>query len=292
MTMRFTLAVGAVVCSAANDIAGDEGDHTGGWLRPLIWAGELKARKCYTSRGPKRDRIFKRQICTAARVGSSYAQLGQDLIVSYLLGCIRGGYFVDLAANDAIVHSNTAGLEATFGWQGLCVEPNPTYWAGFGQRRCKLVGAVVTKEDNEMVQFMFDGVRGTMRGARNGQRKQLPSLSMRTLLLSVDAPKTIDYMSLDVEGAETSVMQGFPFDAGFTIRVLSVERPDVALEQLLVENGMIRVGAIGRMGEVIFIKASDVDVASRARKLAETISKSMPFYPGLSDGSHLIFPGA
>lgn len=115
---------------------------------------------------------------------------------------------------------------------------------------------------------------------------------MRTLLLSVDAPKTIDYMSLDVEGAETSVMQGFPFDAGFTIRVLSVERPDVALEQLLVENGMIRVGAIGRMGEVIFIKASDVDVASRARKLAETISKSTPFYPGLSDGSNLIFPGA
>ena len=291
MTMRFTLAVGAVVCSAANDIAGDGGDHTGGWLRPLIWAGELKARKCYTSRGPKRDRFFKRQICTAARVGSSYAQLGQDLIVSYLLGCIRGGYFVDLAANDAIVHSNTAGLEATFGWQGLCVEPNPTYWAGFGQRRCKLVGAVVTKEDNEMVQFVFDGVKGTMH-ARNGQHEQLPSLSMRTLLLSVGAPRTIDYMSLDVEGAETAVMQGFPFDAGFTIRVLSVERPDVALEQLLVENGMTRVGAIGKMGEVIFIQASDLDVASRARNLAETISKSTPFYPGLSDGSNLIFPGA
>jgi hypothetical protein len=213
------------------------------------------------------------------------------LIVSYLLGCIRGGYFVDLAANDAIVHSNTAGLEATFGWQGLCVEPNPTYWAGFGQRRCKLVGAVVTKEDNEMVQFVFDGVKGTMH-ARNGQHEQLPSLSMRTLLLSVGAPRTIDYMSLDVEGAETAVMQGFPFDAGFTIRVLSVERPDVALEQLLVENGMTRVGAIGKMGEVIFIQASDLDVASRARKLAETISKSTPFYPGLSDGSNLIFPGA
>ena len=138
MTMRFTLAVGAVVCSAANDIAGDGGDHTGGWLWPLIWAGELKARKCYTSRGPKRDRFFKRQICTSARVGYSYAQLGQDLIVSYLLGCIQGGYFVDLAANDAIVLSNTAGLEATFGWRGVCVEPNPTYWAGYGQRRCQL----------------------------------------------------------------------------------------------------------------------------------------------------------
>ena len=40
--MRFTLAVGAVVCSAANDIAGDGGDHTGGWLRPLIWEPDAK----------------------------------------------------------------------------------------------------------------------------------------------------------------------------------------------------------------------------------------------------------
>jgi hypothetical protein len=43
-------------------------------------------------------------------------------------------------------------------------------------------------------------------------------------------------MSLDLEGAEESVMRSFPFDA-FSIDVLTIERPPAALHTQLVELG-------------------------------------------------------
>ena len=47
----------------------------------------------------------------------------QDYHAMRVLGFPRGGFFVDLAAHDAVVYSNTVALEAHFGWDGLCIEP-------------------------------------------------------------------------------------------------------------------------------------------------------------------------
>lgn len=57
-----------------------------------------------------------------------FSQSEQDQIVSRLLKQKRHGYFVDLAANDARKWSNSLALERDFGWEGLCIEPNPQYW--------------------------------------------------------------------------------------------------------------------------------------------------------------------
>jgi hypothetical protein len=51
----------------------------------------------------------------------SFAQARQDEVVLSLLRNQTGGFFVDLAANDATVLSNTFTLERHYGWQGLCV---------------------------------------------------------------------------------------------------------------------------------------------------------------------------
>ena len=56
------------------------------------------------------------------------------------------------------------------------------------------------------------------------------------ILDKFNVPKVIDYLSLDVEGAEEMVMSSFPFDE-YTISVLTVERPTVALKHKLRENG-------------------------------------------------------
>jgi hypothetical protein len=50
-----------------------------------------------------------------------FAQARQDEVVLSLLRNQTNGYFVDLAANDATVLSNTYALETHFGWKGLCV---------------------------------------------------------------------------------------------------------------------------------------------------------------------------
>ena len=52
------------------------------------------------------------------------------------------------------------------------------------------------------------------------------------VLERISAPKQIDYLSLDVEGAESLVMKSFPFDT-HSFGVLSVERPKLELVNML-----------------------------------------------------------
>lgn len=53
-----------------------------------------------------------------------FSQHGQDISVMKALGFARDGYFVDLAANNAVWASNSFALEQNFGWTGICIEPN------------------------------------------------------------------------------------------------------------------------------------------------------------------------
>ncbi len=54
--------------------------------------------------------------------GIWHAQVGQDRTVVQLLKGKRGGFFIDLAANEPIILSNSRTLERDFGWDGLCIE--------------------------------------------------------------------------------------------------------------------------------------------------------------------------
>jgi hypothetical protein len=55
------------------------------------------------------------------------SQVGQDRTIAEIFDGKRGGFFLDLAANDATFLSNTLMLEQSFGWRGICVEANPGY---------------------------------------------------------------------------------------------------------------------------------------------------------------------
>lgn len=76
-----------------------------------------------------------------------YSQARQDELVIALLRNKTDGYFVDLAANDAIQLSNTYALERYYHWRGVCIEPNPVYWHNLTTfRTCTTVAAVVGAE--------------------------------------------------------------------------------------------------------------------------------------------------
>jgi hypothetical protein len=55
------------------------------------------------------------------------SQVGQDRTIAEIFDGKRGGFFLDLAANDATFLSNTLMLEQSFGWRGICVEANPGF---------------------------------------------------------------------------------------------------------------------------------------------------------------------
>ena len=142
-----------------------------------------------------------------------YGQARQDELVHALLRNKTNGFFVDLAANDATLLSNTYALEMFHDWNGVCIEPNPMYWSNLTLRRpnCTIIGAVVGAERLQQVHFRFEaGDHGGIAdaGFDNGKRWQrtselrytVPLLEILRQRVPGGSPTDIDYLSLDVEG--------------------------------------------------------------------------------------------
>jgi hypothetical protein len=209
-----------------------------------------------------------------------FGQEKQDYYVSRLFRNKTNGYFIDLAANDARILSNTFALERMFGWSGLCIEPNPEYWAHLAYRDCQVVGAVVGHTRMEEVSFRFQGVYGGIVGNKFDQKEQNDkkqneaTLKFTVPLLEVlqrySAPKVIDYLSLDVEGAEDYIMENFPLDQ-YMIRVLTIERPNEALKKRLEGNGYVLVKRIPGFGETLWAHQSFLQEDPHVKDILESI---------------------
>jgi len=174
----------------------------------------------------------------------SGSQVGQDRTVLDIFKHKRDGTFLDLASNDAVRLSNTVALEQQHGWTGLCVEPNPLYTVGYIHRTCRLVQAVVGPEDGLGVDFNFRGANGAFGGITGFDNKannktnteRHYTVSVGKILRDFGMPRTIDYLSLDIEGAEAWVFESFPWDA-YIFLVATIERPKPELKALLENYG-------------------------------------------------------
>jgi hypothetical protein len=191
-----------------------------------------------------------------------FAQVNQDKLLLELIG--PNGYFIDLAANDAKELSNTLALE-NHGWNGLCVEPNPTYWYGLSHRKCTVVGALVGGS-KEQVDVQFRGVFGGIVGKLDNKlanRKNEPqapkekryTAPLKDVFTKFQVPKVIDYLSLDVEGAEFLIMKNFPFGE-YQFKILTVERPGKDLKELLESQGYRFLKDLAWWGETLWAHES------------------------------------
>jgi hypothetical protein len=189
-----------------------------------------------------------------------FSQVGQDQIIVNLLG--DNGYFIDLAANHASELSNSLALER-HGWNGICIEPNPVYWYGLSHRKCTVVGALVGRSV-EKVKAKFRGVLGGIVGfdnpeSRPGEVDPTEEWRYTAPLIEVlsrfHVPTTIDYLSLDVEGAEMLIMKDFPFDQ-YTMKVMTIERPGEDLRELLRSKEYVFLKEISRFGETLWAHKS------------------------------------
>ena len=194
-----------------------------------------------------------------------FSQYRQDEIVSKLLHGKRGGYFIDLAANDAVRLSNTYALETHFGWKGLCLEPNPIYWTGLSYRKCDVVAAIVGNRTMEEISFRFPRSKapkgGILGGSFDNKSDQWNeghprfTVSLLEVFQKFHVPKIIDYISLDIEGAEDLVMSSFPF-VKYRFNVMTVERPSDALSTLLTANGYVLLKRIKKNTETLWVHNS------------------------------------
>jgi FkbM family methyltransferase len=170
----------------------------------------------------------------------SRGQFLQDLWVAYELGGQTGGYFVDVGASDGVTSSNSWFLERELGWSGIVAEPARVWRAALAANRgCHIDNRCVWIETGRTLDFnqpaigeystidsFSDGdIHADRR--RDGERYPVETVSLNDLLAGWDAPRRIDYLSLDTEGSELDILQHFDF-AARDVRLISVEHNHTA----------------------------------------------------------------
>lgn len=198
-----------------------------------------------------------------------YSYQGQDRFVLEILNGKRGGYFIDSGASNGTKGSNSRALEEYYNWNGVCVEPNDEMFAQLQRtRRAHCVNLCLSDEFGE-VEFLEEaGVYGGILQHYDPMqlaalRQSLPQLesdnselptsrkraiTIQQLLTDVQAPRIIDYWSLDTEGSELMLLNSFPFDH-YELRVITVEHNCTSkrsvIRSFLEARGFIMVRDLG-----------------------------------------------
>lgn len=187
----------------------------------------------------------------------SRAQLKQDLFALLHLDFKREGFFVEFGAADGISLSNSYLLEKEFGWQGLLAEPGKVWHEPlFKNRAVPIEKSCIWSRSGE--ELVFKEVKlaslSTLEGFgdddnHSESRKEAKTYKVKTLSLSdflykYNAPRVIDYISIDTEGSELEILKNFDFGS-YKFQVLTVEHNFMPLREelykLLTSNGYQRV---------------------------------------------------
>ena len=161
------------------------------------------------------------------------SQLGQDQWVLSMTENKTGGYFVEFGACDGVSNSNTYLLEKEHGWSGLLAEPAKCFHEALpSNRSCRIDYRCVSSSTGDTVVFMEAAELSTIKefnldhwsGVRNSSGIEYPvtTVSLLDLLQQHSAPKYIDYLSLDTEGSEFSILSAFDFSA-YYVHLITVE---------------------------------------------------------------------
>jgi len=188
------------------------------------------------------------------------------MYVMRLLGFPRRGFFVDMGAFEAVDYSNSLSLELYYDWDGICVEAGHRQLWSLSHRRCRVVNALLFDGRDAVYDTRrsvgYDSLSGIVSNdtdnkapAHAADALAMPTVTIARVLRDMGAPRDIDYMSVDLEGAETAAFHGFPFHE-YRVKVITVERPAPELRALLESNGFRFVRWVGEGLDVLFAHES------------------------------------
>lgn len=174
------------------------------------------------------------------------------------------GFFIEAGANDGYEQSNTYYLERRLGWNGLLVEGIPERAAACERQRpnsvvmnCALVSNTFV---GSSITMHFADLMSIVDGARNdadldnahvelGLKVQrldqsynvdVPARTLGSILDELGAP-SVDFLSLDVEGYELSVLEGLRIDSHRPRYLLIEERSHEDIGAYMQSHGYIMV---------------------------------------------------
>jgi FkbM family methyltransferase len=195
-----------------------------------------------------------------------HGQYFQDMIAYLYLKEKKDGFFIDIGANDGIVSSNTYALEQ-MGWKGVCIEPQPDIFKKLKYfRKCDCHNAALSSVSGENLEFLksknSDVLSGFSEWLTDEHKKTIYELgdferinvTTKTFadIMKNYPIKTIDFMSLDVEGYELPILNSINFSE-YSFQFITVEENGHGdeINALLSKNGYKFLMWAG--GDMVFV---------------------------------------
>jgi len=152
-----------------------------------------------------------------------YSQYAEDVLLDRIFGDHKGNC-VEVGANDGVKFSNTKHFEE-LGWQCILVEPTPNLCAAIRQARVGLLfECAASSHEGTMDFYVVEGhdlyssleAHATMFAspAHQNARVNIIPVQVRRLdsIITESGVNAIDFISIDVEGHELAVLEGFTID--------------------------------------------------------------------------------
>jgi FkbM family methyltransferase len=163
---------------------------------------------------------------------TSYSQLGQDLDVLKLYSNKQIGTFIEIGASDGKILSNTYLLEQ-MGWTGICVEPIPEKFELLQKNRKSInVNKAVYNVSGQDINFtvalesLLSGITSEIDTHRSvittGTSISIKTITLNDLIQEHGLPNFIEYLSLDTEGSEYTILKAVDFSK-YTFGTIHVE---------------------------------------------------------------------
>ncbi|WP_228385084.1 FkbM family methyltransferase [Polynucleobacter wuianus] len=190
------------------------------------------------------------------------------------------GYFIELGANDGVHQSNTLYYEKYRGWGGILVEPTLHNYLLCRQNRSAknkfFCNACTSFEyEEKFVEIIYSNLMSIPLGLETdivdptGHAKEgkqfLQSFeenvsfgavakTLNQIMLDAQAPKMIDFLSLDVEGAEIEVLKGIDHHQ-YKFKFMCIEsRSFDRLNEYLTSNGYVFVEGLSHWDYLFALK--------------------------------------
>lgn len=176
------------------------------------------------------------------------SQFGQDrYVLEHFFSDRRKGFFVEIGTVEGVDLSNTWYFEQALGWDGLLIDANPRYCeAATRQRRAQVINCALADHEGRMLFLDAGYVGGLLRYMPPQQILEIeyyegPKLAPIGVswvdtkrldsVLAERGVHHVDYLSIDVEGAEPQILSTIDFSK-VRVHVMTVEAKGPALQAI------------------------------------------------------------
>jgi FkbM family methyltransferase len=225
----------------------------------------------------------------------SYAQNAEDVRLRRAFAGQSTGFYIDVGANDPVENSITQHFYEK-GWTGINVDPAPGPFAKIARDRRRDINLNVgcSKREGTLVLYAARGhasglssFTATEVEVHKGQglgfdEITVPVTTLASICRQHVGNRTIDFLSIDVEGHEREVLEGADFDA-FRPRVIVIEatRPNTtepthgAWERLILDERYLFAAFDGL--NRYYVRSEDAELAAAIELPPNILDDFIPY---------------